>query len=238
MKRLVYQVAGRARPAAIILLLWTTLLSFAWLRFRPETVPSLSPPVARRALTSRLAYVVLDGLRDDLFRALLPRTAALARQRGVLCPVQTPTLTFTVTGIYGLGTGDVPTLSLVPNNFSARRLDVDSLPGAAVRSGKRAVLFGEPVWKDLFGSALVAGETRRDLGPYVTDWSASAELGFFQGLRSHACELCIWHDASFDKVGHRHGVFGDGYVAYARKMDADIARAVDDAGPETTWFVT
>ncbi|MGC4065169.1 MAG: hypothetical protein QM784_11085 [Polyangiaceae bacterium] len=209
----------RRGTASAVLLLWMTLLSFSWLRFHSRAIHETSPAVGRSKLTSRVALVVLDGLRRDRFESLFPRLRTRATENGTLCGVRCPELTFTATGIYTLGTGDLPTLSLLPSNFQARRTGVDSLPWVVERAGGRAVAFGESVWLDLFGAHLRAGVTERDHGPYAASVDSARE-GFSNALLGRSCELCIWHDPKLDKLGHRFGIYGARYEEYARMLDS------------------
>ncbi len=96
------------RVLGALLLVGAGLASLARQRFRSDEVSFVSPPVERAALTQRVALVVLDGVRSDRFLATFPRTNELARARGVVCPSTTGPLTFTVTGVYTLGTGAFP----------------------------------------------------------------------------------------------------------------------------------
>ncbi len=215
-------------------------LSLVWVatkRFEARTLPNIAPTVTRPALTPRLAFVVLDGVREDRFRTLMPETVALAEARGTVCSVEGPALSFTLSGVYGLGTGDVATLAQIPSNFESRPAGVDSLPAALSRQGGRTCLFGERLWADLFGSFAVAGDTTRDKGPFEQHGANTIDA-FANELRSGVCELAVFHDAEFDALGHRHGLHADEYVRYASSVDRQLEQIVDDVGPSTTWFVT
>jgi hypothetical protein len=218
--------------------LWTTLTSFSYLRFCSQTIPDKAQLVTRPALSSRVAFVVLDGLRLDRFEQLMPELSQLAQQHGTLSPVRTPDLTFTATGIYTLGTGDVPTLSLLPGNFRAERATVDSLAGVLSRNGKHAVAFGESVWLDLFAPDLEAGLSVRDIGPYAATESPPVLANFSRKVLDGTYEFCLWHDPTFDKLGHKEGIFSRSYEAYARSIDRQLAALVLRSNPEITWIIT
>jgi hypothetical protein len=237
-KRLLRVFDGPYRCAPLLALIWATLVSFCGLRFHAHSVRDVAPNVQRAPLTERVVLVVLDGLRKDRFSALLPQVSAHAQQSGTLCTVECPELTFTATGIYSLGTGAQPTLALLPDNFRARPAEVDSLPWAVERAHGRTLLFGESVWLDLFGAHLESGVEERDQGPFASAKETSAQDGLRAALRQQRCELCIWHDPHFDKLGHRLGIFSPEYAKYAREVDVALIAMIREAGPNTTWMIT
>jgi hypothetical protein len=237
-KRFLRAFDGPYRCVLYLTLIWVNLIPFCWLRFHSRSVNDVSPVVRRAPLTQRVALVVLDGLREDRFSALLPQVSQRAQKSGVLCAVECPELTFTATGIYSLGTGDLPTLALLPNNFQARPAEIDSLPWAVERANGRTLLFGETVWRDLFGTHLKSGFEERDQGPFAGVREGAAQEGLRQALQQKSCDLCIWHDPHFDKLGHRFGIFSSEYESYARRVDDDLMAMVRQGGPTTTWLIT
>ena len=202
-----------------------------------ENAPDTSPVATRPALARTLGLVVLDGLREDRFRSLMPETLAIAEARGTVCSVEGPALSFTLSGVYGLGTGDVATLAQIPSNFESRPANVDSLPASLARQGGRTCLFGERLWADLFGAFATADDTTRDNGPFERH-AATAIDAFSDGVKLGGCNLAVFHDAEFDGLGHRHGIYADAYVGYVRSVDGRLRKIVEEAGPEVTWFVT
>ncbi len=232
-----WALLGAVRVLGALVLLAVGLASLARQRFRSDDVTIVSPPVARAALTRRVALVVLDGVRFDRFAATFPRTYELARSRGVLCPSTAGPLTFTVTGVYTLGTGAFPTLALLPQNFQARPLQADSLPASVTRAGKRTVVIGERVWSDLFGRHVARAVTVRDLGPYADEKLPGSEL-FERALSEEHCDLCVWHDPVIDHRAHLHGLFGQAYVEYARGLDEQLRSVESQGDGATTWIVT
>lgn len=222
---------------AILFLAAASLLAFSRQRFESRAVEDVSERPRRTAISPRVALVVLDGMRDDRFRAALPRLREIAERRGSVCSVETPPITFTVAGVYTLGTGDMPSFALVPQNFEAKPTRVDSLPAALGRVGGRTMLLGDPVWRDLFGTHALPGENARDLGPYAEkDDGGIGRLG--PALAGRECELCVAHLPRFDSIAHRSGVYSEEYEAYAREVDARLAELSSRFDGAVTWLVT
>jgi hypothetical protein len=225
------------RAFGALLLVAAAFASLARQRFRADDLTFVSPRVEREALTRKVALVVLDGVRFDRFLATFPRTHELARARGVFCPSTTGPLTFTVTGVYTLGTGAFATMALLPQNFQAQPVQEDSLPASLARVGKRTVVIGEQVWSDLFERHVARAVTVRDLGPYSDERLPGSAL-LARALAEDRCELCVWHDPGIDHRAHLHGVFGKGYVEYALDLDQQLSAVGSESDGATTWIVT
>ncbi|MGZ6068084.1 MAG: alkaline phosphatase family protein [Polyangiales bacterium] len=209
------------------------MIGFSYQRFRSHSSSQTSPKVTRAALSPQVALVVLDGLREDRFLALMPRTRRIAEARGTVCGVQTPPITFTIAGIYTLGTGDMPSHALVPENFQSHAVRVDSLPNAITRAGGTTSLFGEKIWQDLYG-AWAKSETSRDRGPFAEhDRTGFDRLA--EATRDKTCNLCVMHDPQVDAIAHRGGVFSEEYARYVDEVDTKLASMVDS---RTTWMIT
>lgn len=222
---------------AILALFVASLVGFAAQRFQSDSPTATAPAVSRAPLTSQVALVVLDGLREDRFLSLMPRTRRLAEARGTNCSVEAPPITFTIAGIYTLGTGDLPSHALVPENFQAHAVRVDSLPFAIARAGGTTSLFGEKIWQDLYG-AWAKSDTARDRGPYA-EHDASGFEKLAVATRDKTCSLCVMHDPQVDAIAHRGGVFSAEYARYVDEVDTKLASmAADERLGRTTWMVT
>ncbi|MSP14774.1 MAG: hypothetical protein EXR62_17670 [Chloroflexi bacterium] len=202
----------------------------------PYATTSLSPAPATPAIVDQVVVIVVDGLRLDTSRQVMPQLNGL-RQRGADVVAQVGRPSYSLPGYAVLGTGAWQEVNGITMNSSPRTLRVDSLFHEVRQTGGKTALVGYSWWADLFGPDLSVkwtnpasddpakdtfgnlnnpSQTHRDL--IIADEAVRI-------LKEERPALLYVHFQDVDKQGHLHGV-GAAYQEAAQRIDAGIGRIV------------
>ena len=222
------------------------LADSAWqsvVRFTPhESVQGELP--APPALTERLLFVLLDGVRLDASQDMETLRALAARGASGSLRVGVPSLSNP--GRATLATGAWPEGHGVTNNGSFRPPTVESVISLAAKHGLPRTVFGSYFWSKAFGEFLGPDARRfdKELGdvggaaPLIA-WQQEtcAEMVPFFAQRQRG--LLIAGITASDEAGHDFGGESDVYrevVAASDRCLGDLVAALDDSS--TTFVVT
>lgn len=168
---------------------------------RPEPDPGAARP--------RLAFVVVDGLRDDA-AAILGLEGAPARDGAppplALCTLEASWPSFSIPGYVAMATGVPPALSGVHNNWHRGPIGLDTVFAQARLAGRSVCAAGDETddWGRLFPE---------DLGVQTTGPRAFAiaihDL-FLDG--APACDLTLVHTVIVDDAAHVSGAASNPYA--------------------------
>lgn len=132
--------------AAVVLGLGRSILD----TYFTTRVVDLPPPPAATwpALTTRVALVLLDGLRPmEAFNPDYMRALSERRQQSAWGIARSGEITMTVPGVRMLGAGVSSDFLEILHNWTPRSSPVTSLFTMAKRKGLHTVLYGDHVWK-------------------------------------------------------------------------------------------
>jgi len=235
--------AARAIFATVVVMTLTAALLLnlkVWFekRFEARIVESLEPvPTQRTAQTSRVVLFVLDDLGYDTATRNLPNVIERARTTGSFSKVLLDRFTYTIAGVYTLGTGDQPSLVLIKDDFGAKKARANHFFENARRAGARTVHIGESLWADMFGDGIDETFTRKDLGPFAGYGSEEMLAAVRQALDDRRNTLIVVHLGETGHLSHRHGVYGAPLEALLRRLDGIIAELAMKHDDGTTWLV-
>ncbi|HEY5959300.1 MAG TPA: hypothetical protein VIV60_22235, partial [Polyangiaceae bacterium] len=217
------------------------LLSFrSWLdaRFASRVAIGLAPtPTQRSPLTKHVVLLLLDDTGYVSAERNLTGIFKLARERGWVTKETLDRYTFTIAGIYSLGTGDQPTLLQIKDEFAGESVDVDSIFASVQRAGGKTAVVGESLWMDLFNAHLDSTFTGRDLGPFVGENTDPMLAHLAESLTKGESRLTVVHLQETGHVNHRFGINGAPLVALLRDLDQKIVTLVNQHSTDTTWLI-
>src|SRR5512133_978107 len=224
-----------------LLFLMGILLSFrSWMDARVasrEAIGLPSIPTQRRPLTKRVVVLLLDDTGYAAAEQNLTGIFELAQQRGWVTKEFLDRYTFTIAGIYSLGTGDQPTLLQIKDEFAGEAVEIDSIFASVQRAGGKTAVVGESLWMDLFSAHLDSTFTSRDLGPYVGENTDPMLAHLAESLTKGDARLAVVHLQETGHVNHRFGVHGAPLVALLKDLDRKIVALVSEHGSDTTWLI-
>jgi hypothetical protein len=217
------------------------LFSFrSWMdaRFANRVAESLPPvPTQRKPLTKRVVLLLLDDTGYVAAQRSLTQIFGLARERGWVTKVTLDRYTFTIAGVYTLGTGDQPSLLQIKDEFAGQSVTVDSIFASVQRTGGRTTVLGESLWKDLFGRHADAAFVARDLGPFVKNKTEPMLAHLADSLATGESRLTVLHIAETGQLNHRFGINGAPIVELLRELDGKLATLAKQYSNDTTWLI-
>ncbi|MDO8915602.1 MAG: alkaline phosphatase family protein [Coriobacteriia bacterium] len=197
-------------------------------------LPSTPAPDHPPLKTTRVVYVVIDGLRDDVSRSM-PSLQRL-RDGGYDAVVRTGEPSLSFPNWTTLLSGASQRISGVTTNWFEGRVPVETLVDVAVRSGRQVVVAAPKDFEQLYG-------VERAGSVYLRDWSKGAYMSTeivdnaIRLSRDATSALVIVLLPDVDEAGHASGGASAEYLATAKKVDADLARLVGALQDGTTTFV-
>lgn len=206
--------------------------------------PSASPASIRpgRALAPRLArhllFVVVDGLRYDVATnpELMPRFAEAMRTRAS-GEVWAGHVSMTSSAIMAFGTGQPGRVEQVVRNLNPAPPLHNTWLENARGAGLRLAFVGDPGWVDMYRASFV--ETRVD--PAGVSIDADFNPQTFRDARALYAldpDFLVVHFVTPDHQGHAYGLQSRRYRDHIRGFDGDLARFLDELGPDWTVVVT
>ena len=186
----------------------------------PYTLP-LSPGQGGAAATNQVVLVVVDGLRDDVSRALPVLNGLRARGADLTLRTGQPSLSYpTWTTI---GSGAWQETDGVTTNWYSKAVAVDTILARARAAGLSTAIAGTKGWDQLF-----AGQYDKGL---LVHWQGETTddiilAGALQILKEDKPNLMIVHFDSVDEFGHQHGGASADYRRVALAVDGRIGELV------------
>lgn len=199
---------------------------------------------AGEALTERLVFVVLDGVRVDA-AAGMPHLQALAG-RGASGIAMTELPSLSNPGRATLSTGAPPEVHGVTNNTRFSPPPVDSIFSKAKQQSIPVTVYGSYFWKKAFGASLDASRAYsfdKELGPSpdaerLIAWQNETCEEMVSTLRSAESGLIVAGLTATDEAGHDFGGQSAEYLSVVAAADACLGRLTDTLdSPETTFVV-
>jgi hypothetical protein len=187
------------------------------------------PPATWPALTTRVALVLLDGLRPmEAFNPDYMRALSERRQQSAWGIARSGEITMTVPGVRMLGAGVSSDFLEILHNWTPRSSPVTSLFTMAKRKGLRTVLYGDHVWKRIFTTDIDRHVDTR-LGPwsYYRDPVHAPDQSLMDDLRDMLAagarfNLLVIHFIGPDHASHRNRVTSPEFQDYARWLDPKL----------------
>lgn len=235
--------AARAVFATVVVLTLTAALLLnlkVWFekRFEARVVEALEPVATQRTpQTSRVVLFILDDLGYDTATRNLPKVIERARGMGSFSQVLLDRFTYTIAGVYTLGTGDQPSLVLIKDDFGTKKARANHFFENARRAGARTVHIGESLWSDMFGDGIDEVFTRKDVGPFAGYGSDEMLAAVGRALDDRRNTLIVVHLGETGHLSHRHGVYGKPLEALLHRLDGVIADLATKHADGTTWLV-
>jgi hypothetical protein len=195
------------------------------------------PPTPRGelpAVSRRVVFVMVDGLREDVSRAM-PALEQL-RRHGFDAVVRSadPALSFpNWTAIFS---GAPQRISGVTTNWFEGRVPVETLFDVAARDGVPSVVVGSKDFEALYGVGRLGRVSLVDTSAkgYKTSRMVDDALRL---SREATAALIVVYSPDIDDAGHDFGGTSPRYLEVAKKVDADLARLVDALDDGRTTFV-
>jgi hypothetical protein len=194
-------------------------------------VVELPPPPAASwpATVSRVALVVLDGLRPtEAFSPEHMPALAARRQAAAWGVARSSEITMTVPGVRMLGAGVSSDFMEILHNWDPRASRVTSLFAVARQKGLRTLVYGDHAWKRVFTSDI---ERHVDVGvdrwTYYADPMHTPDLAHLAHVREWLAtrqpfDLLVIHLVGPDHASHRHRVTTREYRDYTRWLDPRV----------------
>jgi hypothetical protein len=184
--------------------------------------------------TTRVVYVIVDGLRDDVSRAM-PSMQRL-RDGGYDAVVRTSEPSLSFPNWTTLLSGASQRISGVTTNWFEGRVPVETLVDVALRSKREVVVSAPKDFEMLYG-------VERTGHAFLRDWTKGSYMA--AELVDNAIRLAgettptlvIVHLPDIDEAGHAFGGSSPEYLAMAKRVDTDLGRLVAALQDGTTAFV-
>ncbi|MBN1984031.1 MAG: hypothetical protein JW795_21050, partial [Chitinivibrionales bacterium] len=127
-----------------------------------EVVKTKRKPVAEQTV-----LFIFDDLSEATAERNLGRLEAKAEKEGFVTTVNLDSFTFTIAGVYTLGTGDQPSLVQVQSDFLSAESVTNNIFENVQSTGKKTFHIGEALWMDNFKRGIDDSFTSRDLGLFI-----------------------------------------------------------------------
>jgi hypothetical protein len=197
-------------------------------------LPAASAPIHPPLKTTRVVYVLIDGLRDDVSRSM-PSLQRL-RDGGFDAVVRTGEPSLSFPNWTTLLSGASQRFSGVTTNWYEGKVPVETLVDVAVRAERGLVVAAPKDFEQLYG-------VERSSTVFLRDWSKDAYMSGeivdaaikLSSEATRALVIVLLPDV--DEAGHAYGGGSPEYLATAKKVDADLARLVGALQDGTTTFV-
>jgi hypothetical protein len=204
------------------------------------------PPATWPALASRVALVVLDGLRPmEAFNPDYMPALSQRRRQAAWGIARSGEITMTVPGVRMLGAGVSSDFLEILHNWNPRSSPVTSLFTVAKMKGLHTLLCGDHVWKRAFTTDIDRHmDTRLDAWSYYRDPVHAPDLSHLEDLRDLLAsgapfDLLVVHFVGPDHASHRYRVTSPAFRDYTRWMDPKLDELLDSlVATGTTILVT
>lgn len=228
--------------AALALLLATVLGIVLALIFviLPDPAPRDIAPLAKpeAALTDRVLFVVVDGLRYDVATSpsKMPNFARAMREHAH-AEVWAGQVTMTTSAILSYGTGRPGRFEQILRNLDPAPPPHNNWLDNAKNAGRSLMSVGDPAWPHMYRDALV--EHRKD------PKGASIDVDFnhltFRDTRDllrKEPNFLVAHFVTPDHQGHAYGILSQRYVDHMRSFDRLLFELLGELPPNVTVVVT
>lgn len=182
----------------------------------------------------RLVYVIVDGLREDVSRAMPALNDLRATGFDAVVRTAQPALSFP--NWTTLLSGAPQRISGVTTNWYEQRVAVETVFDTALAASRTVAVSAPTDFEMLYG-------VKRSPYVFLRDWEAGAYMS--AGIVDNAIRLAgesgatlvIVHLPDIDEAGHEAGGASRLYRDTAAKVDADLARLVGALRDDRTTFV-
>ena len=207
-------------------------------RFESRVVPGLAPvPTHREPLAERVVLFLFDDVSYDTALRNLPLLRDKARKDGFVSKVMLDDYTFTVAGVYTIGTGDQPSLLQVMDNYFTQEVVANNIFENVRSIGGKTYYIGESLWLDMYGRGLTAHFTSRNLGPNVDEGSDLMIQRLESVLKAGDHALIVVHLGETGRLSHKEGVHGEKLAAVMRGLDRKVFDLSEEHGEGVAWLV-
>ncbi len=237
-----------SRYSAILIILFTLSVMGSYLinlktlfeKSFENRIASVAEPTKtkRKPLTDRVVMVVFDDVAYDTASRNLPLLKKRAEENGIFSKVNLDRFTFTIAGVYTLGTGDQPSLIQIKDEFLSQEAAANNIFHNVKLMGGNTAHFGESLWLDMYGKGIDDFFTRRDLGPHVEFGSDEMIDRFKVALENKKNRLIVIHLGEVGHVSHRVGVYGAKLSNLLKRLDKVFLELTSKYRDRTTWLVT
>jgi hypothetical protein len=235
-----------SRLGSLVLLLAVVLVvGIAAMVMRVVTPPPPSAELARRAplgpaLTKRLAFVLLDGVRYDVATdgRRMPRLSERFRANAG-AELWAEPISMTASAALVFGTGAHAGIDQAIRNETSQPTLFDDLFTIARAAHLRTGTVGDPVWTGLYptGWDVTRAEDPHQLAVGVGDDEARfLEAAALQSLQPNV-DVAVYHFATPDHMAHGYGIASPVYEKYIASFDAQLATFLDRFSSDTTVIV-
>jgi hypothetical protein len=195
----------------------------------PATPAGEMPAVSRRVV-----YVMIDGLRDDVSRQL--PTLEQLRGHGFSAVVRTGDPALSFPNWTTLFSGAPQRISGVTTNWFEGLVKVETIFDVAARDGVPSVVVGSKDFEVLYGVGRLGRVSLVDTSAkgYKTSRMVDEALRL---TKEATAALIVVYSPDIDDAGHDFGGASKEYRDVAKKVDADLARLVDALDDGSTTFV-
>lgn len=195
------------------------------------------------ALTNRLVFVVLDGVRVDAAERMPHLQALAARGSSGVATTELPSLSNP--GRATLSTGASPEVHGVTNNSRFSPPPVDSLFSLAHEHSLPVAIYGSYFWERAFGEHVSADRVfsfDKELGPSpdtarLVTWQNEVCDEMVPTLARFDSGLIVAGLTATDEAGHDFGGESDEYLQTVDAVDACLGRLVAALDSDETTFV-
>ncbi|MCP4605351.1 MAG: hypothetical protein GY847_33330 [Proteobacteria bacterium] len=203
-------------------------------------IASVAEPIKtkRKPLTDRVVMVVFDDVAYDTASRNLPLLKKRAEEKGIFSRVNLDRFTFTIAGVYTLGTGDQPSLIQIKDEFLSQESEANNIFHNVKLMGGNTAHFGESLWLDMYGKGIDDFFTRRDLGPYIEYGSDEMIDRLRTALENKENRLIVIHLGEVGHVSHRVGVYGTKLSNLLNRLDKVFLEITSKHKDKTTWLIT
>jgi hypothetical protein len=237
----------RPIPRAIALLVFVVLLAAGLaaagielvIASRPPADVAPRPPVTK-ALTGRLALVIIDGLRHELAQdaEVMPRLAArmAASASG---EIWASPVSMTSSAVLTYATGQRGDIDQIVNNETGRAVEYDHLVRNVKSAGLVTAFAGDRAWLKMYGDSW----DRKHPDPYGVGIEVDFNAEIFEAAYTFLKEpprphFAVFHFVTPDHQAHAYGTTSARYRAHLRSFDELLDALLGAIPPDTTVFVT
>jgi hypothetical protein len=217
--------------AAVVLGLVRSLLD-TYFTSRVVDLPP-PPPATWSPLASRVAVVLLDGLRPmEAFNPdYMPQLSA-RREHAAWGIARSGEITMTVPGVRTLGAGVSSDFLEILHNWTPRSSPVTSLFTVAKAKGLHTIICGDHVWKRVFADIDRHIDTRLDAWRYYSDPVHAPDQEHLDDIRELLAaktpfDVLVVHLVGPDHASHRHRVTSPEFQQYTRWIDPKLDEMLD-----------
>lgn len=201
----------------------------------PYTSLELPEGESGRPIADRVVLVIVDGLRLDVSRQVMPTLDAL-RRNGADFELNATQPSLTSPNRTTILSGAEPWMSGVVTNWHEGAAPVETLFDTARRAGAVAVAIGPTDLETLYGVE------DKCVATYLREWDGDYLSGRFvdETIRlteKHEPRLVVVHLPDIDEVGHEAGGTSSEYAGIATRVDEDLRRLVEALQAPLTSFV-